>query len=88
MAAGVVVAIDRSGTVRHAVRLIENFWRNESTHSIRYLGKESSENIDIYYKDWVADSRLSTEISQNDGRMFSVVECKKVIHEMSAMFRR
>jgi hypothetical protein len=30
----------------------ENFGNNESTHGVGYLGKENSENIDIYYKNW------------------------------------
>jgi hypothetical protein len=78
VAAGVAAAIDRPGTVRHGSSThSKTFGNNESTHGVRYLGKENSENMDIYYKNWGSGRPVVNGNSQDDGRMFSVVERKK-----------
>lgn len=78
MAAGVAAAIDRPGTVRHVVRLFRKLL------AIRRVLMAYVISVKRTLRTWtsiirigVADGRLSTEIPQDDGRMFSVVERKK-----------
>jgi hypothetical protein len=51
-AAGVAAAIDRPGTVRHAVRLIRKLLAITRVLMAYVISVKRTENIDIYYKDW------------------------------------
>jgi hypothetical protein len=78
VAAGVAAAIDRPGTVRHAVRLIRKLLAITRVLMAYVISvKRTLRTWTSIIRIGVADGRLSTEIPQDDGRMFSVVERKK-----------
>jgi len=76
--AAVEVAIDRLGTVRRAVRLIRKLLAITRVLMAYVISvKRTLRTWTSIIRIGVADGRLSTEIPQDDGRMFSVVERKK-----------
>ena len=76
-AAGVAATIDRPGTVRHVVRLRKLLAIRRVLMAYVISIKRTLRTWTSIIRIGVADGRLSTEIPQDDGRMFSVVERKK-----------